>query len=227
MKKIMLLAITLLFVSGCNAEYNLKIEGNVLSEELIINANDQYSSEEIMNNTEEYVSSIKDSNNYYKKDIKQNGDFYTMTLASTFERGTIRNSNIVNSCFDNFIVTNTSTMLRFLTSHYNTCFDKYPMLENLTINISTVNEVTRHNADSVIEGVYTWNITKKNYNEKTIQLVMGNNLAPLDNNSSTKLEKKDNTVLYIAICATLLIAGGLGFVVFQKKKKKQPVNIGE
>ena len=217
MKKVILLIIVVLFVSGCNAEYNLVIEGDNLKEELIINAENIEESDSIELNERDYSAIVGEDTLLYSKEKEKVSDAYRMILSYGFDRGNIRTSKMVNTCFDSVIVTNTSTMLRTLTSNYNKCFDLYTSLNNLTINIKTPNEVTFHNADKVNDGVYTWNVSRKNHKDKPIQLVMSNNLAP----TNGSIAKSDNNTLIIivAIGAILIIGGGLGYMIFQKKKK--------
>ena len=86
--------------------------------------------------------------------------------------------------------------------------------------------VISHNADSVKGKIYTWNITKDNYEEKAINLVLddSNNTKPSSSSSQTSdikpKEKKKDYTLYIFSAILLVIMLGV-YMVFNKIKNNQ------
>ncbi len=84
----------------------------------------------------------------------------------------------VNTCYDYFTVLRNNEeetgkeQLIISTSAKNYCFDIYPNLESITVNLKTNHKVVSHNADKESNGKYTWEINKNNATKKTMQIIL-------------------------------------------------------
>lgn len=84
----------------------------------------------------------------------------------------------VNTCYDYFTVLRNNDeksgneQLIISTSAKNYCFDMYPNLESITVNLKTNHKVVSHNADQVKDNNYVWNINKNNASQKTMQIIL-------------------------------------------------------
>lgn len=84
----------------------------------------------------------------------------------------------VNTCYDHFTVLRNNDeesgkeQLIISTSAKNYCFDMYPNLESITVNVKTNHKVVSHNADQVSDGKYVWEIDKNNAEGKTLQIIL-------------------------------------------------------
>ncbi len=84
----------------------------------------------------------------------------------------------VNTCYDYFTVLRNNDeesgneQLIISTSAKNYCFEMYPNLESITVNLKTNHKVVSHNADQVNDNNYVWNINKNNASQKTMQIIL-------------------------------------------------------
>ncbi len=84
----------------------------------------------------------------------------------------------VNTCYDYFTILRSEDdktgkeQLIISTSAKNYCFDMYPNLETITVNLETNHKVIFHNADKESDGQYTWKINKNNADAKTLQIIL-------------------------------------------------------
>jgi hypothetical protein len=110
--------------------------------------------------------------NYYKSYFAVNSyDFFAVYYNDTDESGK-------------------KDLITISTSLKNLAFEKYPELDNLTINIKTNHRVYSNNADSKKDYTYTWNIDRNNYTEKPIQIRIYKDKYVLNNNN--EISKKYN-----------------------------------
>lgn len=234
--RIMFLMIALLLMTGCTCEYNLTIDDNVYHEQLnivgssneeIISLNNKW---QIPVNRDEYknISIDPDTN------IKITGDIYEyklfgnkLTFNYDFTKSSFANSSAISVCYDKVTVNNYQDSIVVSTSNKVKCFDSYPSLTSVKINIKIDKPVTTHNADSVNNNVYTWNLTRNNSSNKGINVIIENETKDLsstdnsstNNNKSGMKEKKNDYTLYI-FCGILLVIFLIGYFIFKNKAKE-------
>lgn len=237
-KRILILMIILLLTTGCTCEYNLTIEENSYKEEIIIigSTSDEISSFnnkwEIPINKEEYnnINLEPDSNGGFTGEIynyKLNNS--RLTFNYNFNRSQYINSTAVSNCYDMLTITNSNNRTVISTSSNNKCFENHPPLNNIKIRIKVDKPVISNNADSINGNTYIWNINKSNANEKSINLILGNqnnesNENSNPNNSNNNINKNNNNIfdryiLYIFI-AILVIIIYFGYKWFINMKDK-------
>ena len=232
MKKRILIIMTLLLTTGCTCEYNLTINENTYTEEVIIigeNAEEisQFDKEwQIPINKDEYNNMAGSDSEY-----KPNGEIYALSIESnkiTFNHNFIKsnynNSTAVSNCYNKITITNYNNTTILSTSSKVDCFDKYPPLRNIKVNIKVDKPVISNNADSINGNIYTWNITKNNSNDKSINLILEND----NNGKGNKTEIPDKTKtqknkgkydLYVFLIILLAVAF-IGYKFIMKFKDK-------
>ena len=229
-KRIFILIIPLLFMTGCSCEYNLKIEENTFKEEIKLIADDQ--AEVSLFNEKWEVSSNKNQNvpggdpstaeavddNMYKYNLSNN----MLTFNYDFSQNGYRNSTAVSKCYNNFTVTNYQNSIIISTPSKAICFDNYPSLNNIVINITTDKEITSNNADSSNGNTYTWKLSKDS--NKSINIVIDNsnkneNPSSSNNNQEHNEKKEKDYTMYIfsGILLTVVLIGYLVFSIIKKK----------
>lgn len=233
-KRIILLIMILLLTTGCTSEYNLTIDNNVYQEKVNING---ITSDELSNiNRDWQIPVDEDEYNNISGDssseIKITGDTYSYNISGNnltfnydFTRSTLNNSTAISICYDKATIASYEDSIVISTSSKVTCFNKYPYLTSIKVNITTDKSVTSHNADSVNGKTYTWNITKANSTDKSINMIINNqeddsqNQTPPDDNvNNTNVEPENNSkdyTLYI-FCGILLIVLLLGYFILKK-----------
>ena len=235
MKKriISLLIICLLFITGCTCQYNLKIENDTFKEEIVITISD--ASEQNAINKEYKIPIDKEVYNYPGDEGGNNyndAEIYdykigdnNVTFSHDFSFNTYSTSSAISECYDTITATNYSDSIVISTSNKANCFDKYPTLTSLTIRIIVDKEVVNHNADSVSDKTYIWNLNRNNADNKPVNMVLKkNSLTSSSNNSSKPIvsntpHKRDYT-LYI-FCGVLLIVVLIGYLIYLGIKKNE------
>ena len=75
---------------------------------------------------------------------------------------------LIARCYDNQNITYENNVLKINASGFN-CYDKYSVLNNVNLNVTTNYKVLNNNADKVVGNTYTWNITKNNVSNINIE----------------------------------------------------------
>lgn len=229
LKKILLLFI-LIFLTGCEAEYNIEINNNVNLKEIInVIENDKAlfnkKNSQLYNRTpKEYLETnlkwptsvyksgeinpyepIKLDNTYYytKTDIS---NYKQLGLSYSFNHNQKKydESDLINKCYDIKYIKNNDTILLETISSFK-CFDEYKLLDKVTINLNTTCKVNIENSDKNENNKYTWYITKENYDKKIKFEIECQN----DNSS----DKQQNTILILVVFGYLTIIFIMLFVV--------------
>lgn len=233
-KRINILLIMLLLTTGCTCEYNLQIDDDTYKEEVILKADN---SEELSNFNNKWQISIDKnesnigtdpsateeptSNGMYKYNLTGNNLVFTYT----FPINQYTYSTAVSKCYNNLTTTNYNNSIIISTSSNAICFDNYPNLNNVIVNITVDRNVISNNADSVSGKTYTWQLNKNNANNKSVNMVLdkksieNKNIDNTISNKSNTNNKKDYT-MYI-FCGILLIVFLLGYLIFNKIKNKE------
>ena len=174
MKKIILLGVLVLLLSGCTVDYNIyigkdKIHEQVIFEKVKYNFPRAAFFDEV-NYSEDDDNDYIDGIEYYSITTnKDNDSIYTYN----FKTDDYKRSYAVNSCVTSMNMSVSNGVYSINPSNYYACFDQYPDLTkiNVNINLDTNNfEMISNNADSVKNNTYTWVIDTDNYMKKSISL---------------------------------------------------------
>lgn len=232
MKKTITLLFALLFiVTGCTANYNIKI-GNEIIEEITdlvqdnsINWNEQtqlfwgYSIEEFLdrdyneytgsmiNQSEDYYTFEKvDGVEYYKKEKILEKNQIGIKYTYDFSRENYSLSKLANVCYNSIDIENdsqTQSMSISTSSSFN-CFDMYEFLDEVIINVTTTwdYKVVSSNADKYKNGKYIWIITKENAYNKPIKI---------------EIKKAFNWRLLLIIVIPIIVISFITFLIMKRK----------
>ena len=231
-KRIIMLILVIFLTTGCTCEYNLTIDNNTYKEEIVLTSSD---SEELTNfNNEWQIPTDKETYQNISGDPSTETnieeDIYNYNLSGNklkfdyeFTKNGISNSTAISVCYNTATIQSYDDSIIISTSDKVKCFDTYPPLTEIKINISTDQKVTTHNADSVNGNTYTWYITKEQAENRPINMIIKKNEASssssvaesISNNQNNK--QKDYT-LYI-FCLILLIVLLLGYFIVTRIKK--------
>ncbi len=209
-KKIVLLILTILVLTGCTSQVNITISEDNLEEEIIID--DQISPISLFREympvyNKDYLGEDEpdtkyDGVEYYKREIANINGTNRIKYSYKYPIEEYTKSKTMRSIFKSSGLT-TSDREGYITLYTSSdgllAFDKYPGLTNLTINITTDLEMVENNADSANGNTYTWNYTPNN-NSKNIYIQVKNSmyrrLHP-DEYPESPDNKKDDSVISI------------------------------
>lgn len=233
MKKIkfLLVILSLSFLTGCTASYNLTIDDNSVKEmtKIVMN-NNEYETFLSDNNNKYFNMYFDDENNvgeeglelpisgvsYYK--FSQNDSTNTISYTgdftyNNFKRSTIRTLGFKNTKFvssDNSISITTSSGFTF----------PYEELTELTVNITSPYKVNYTNADKTNGNTLTWVINKNNANTKSISVTYITKEEELIINDKEEEKEKMPFKLILMIILLVLLVGFMISLIFVYKFKK-------
>lgn len=177
MKKILLL-LMLILVTGCSATYDLYIGNNLTDDISILEDKErlktikEYNMEDdtIFNtdNLSYNIYSLESGFDYKRQEIS-NDTTSGYRYSYSYDMKNMNKKSMVYDCYDNISISKKSKIL-IETSDEFKCFDKYNLLDDVTINIHYDGDLYDTNADRYGGGIYTWNINKDNYKNKKIYL---------------------------------------------------------
>ena len=219
MKKVIILILLLLFLSGCEAEYNVIISEKNIQDELIVNnfnisswnqGNPSYKDRingyyekfnlAVSKDTPGYpeISSKIKGYNYYKKELINTTSNYGLKFSYSHNYNDYTKSPLLVFYGKGNITNNYQKLIIDSGSGADfTAFNGYSLLNELNINITSDYLVLNHNADKQENNTYSWKITKNNYQDKTIHIEIDKTRKAKTNLIDNKNLKYINTILII------------------------------
>lgn len=214
MKKVFIIILLLFFATGCDVEYNLKIDADSYAENININLPQETGFKNMIKkmSTVKQISYIDNSN---KKNYYQTGSFndYSLNYNYNFDSDTILKSQAINRCY-NIVGIEDNEDGKSMTFYTNTIFkclyiDGRQVIDKATINITTPLKVLESNADKVEGNKYTWVIDETNFENKPI---------------SIKMEKPktvdDGKQSLIIVIISLIVITGISYIVYRFLRRK-------
>jgi len=216
------LFLELLCLTGCTAKFDVYIGENSITENASIYMKDS----EITHETPLYtlrnlVSSVdNDTEMMSRFEVIGNKNSnplrgYLLQNIDDYPRG-----YALYYCYDNQNITYSNNILKIETSNYFNCFDKYSILDDVNINVTTGYKVLENNADKVDGNTYTWNITKTN--KKGIKLTLDTTVDEIQEEEKQK-ENLNKNLIFIVIGTLVLFAFGTVLFVFIKSNKNNKI----
>ena len=218
-KKIIILIILLLSVTGCTTDYNLIVEDDSITENIIAvipsnTATKQSSKSKIesdnqiipfINNTQ-YVFDENDGVTYNKTVKKDKANNYIVNLYYRYTFNEFLKSKAYNRCFKESYINkegNGTIPVVFKGKFYCLYGD------TINVNITSSRKVLGNNADIVNGNTYTWIIDNNNKDNTDIQILFSNE----------KVSNTSNTITLILV-GILIIIIIIDIYIIRNKRKK-------
>lgn len=220
MKKIIVIIICLFIFSGCDVTYNLDTT-NYFQEDIDIC--DYYSRNDnpiVLNNKLEKIHMMANDILYLRNnsftgvyDVSKydDGQKFGLSLIGKFGDNN-SNSNAVRQACNNYTVNEISNDIELSANGFK-LFEREDV-DTLTINIKAKN-VKESNADRIVGDVFTWIITRDDYEYRDIRIVFEKNKKVVIN--------KDNSMIGFYILLVFLFIIGI-FVYYKINNKRDSVN---
>ena len=220
-KKIIILIILLLSVTGCTTDYNLIVEDDFITENIVATipytSNNQSTKEKktkieadnqvipFLKNPQ-YVFDEKDGITYNKTVQKDKNNNYIVNLYYKYSFNDYLKSKAYNRCFQESYINkekNGNIPIVFKGKFYCLYGDK------INVNITSSRKVLGNNADQVNGDTYTWVIDSSNMDNTDIQIVFSNE----------KISNPSNIISLILVGIIIIII--IVDINIVKKKKNQ------
>lgn len=176
MRKVILILIIIipLFMTGCSATYDLYI-GEKLTDNIFLYDNndilknleyyDMNADTQInINNYSEHINLFENNFNYEREEYSNNS-ISGYNYKYTYNYNMMKKKSMIWDCYNEINIKREDRII-IETSNDFKCFDKYPLLEDVTINIHYSGNLVSTNAHSYEQGVYTWNFNRENNNNR-------------------------------------------------------------
>lgn len=172
MKKTIILILTILFLCGCEAKYNIKIYEDKINEEILIYEKtailDKYDDEDKVL-FEDELNYWELDLDYYNKERYSENNNTGYKYKSYFTHDEYEQLTALNRCYAEFNYQQEPT-IKITTSKDFLCLNEYEELKDFEITIETDYKVINSNADKVDGNKLIWKINKNNHKNKPILL---------------------------------------------------------
>lgn len=173
MKKILLLFLLTILLTGCSATYDIEFTEDKIKDEIRV-----FTDTETVNNaTQATIDSFSNKilewergHDHYTKEVYTTDKITGYLYKYDFNYDEYDAMSQIRKCYENFNFTYNDKEIILTTSNKFLCKDYYQDVNNLTINIKTDKKVISSNADSTKNNILTWNINKSNYQNKPLNL---------------------------------------------------------
>ena len=219
-KKLIILIILLLSVTGCTTDYNLTIEDDYITENIVAtipssSVNKKSKSKKIESDNQaipfiknpQYVFNEKDGITYNKKVELDKSNNYIVNLYYKYTFNDFLKSKAYNNCFQESYINkdeNGNIPIVFKGKFYCLYGDK------LNINITSSRKVLGNNADIVNGNTYTWIIDNNNLDNTNIQILL----------SKDKISNSSNIINLLLVSILIIIIVIDIYIVKTKSKKR-------
>jgi len=225
--KLSLLLFFGLLLSGCSVTYDLNISSGNYYESVNVNYSKGENSTTYFIPVYYGVMDIDDPNanllekingiKYYNVDIINNKIKYSYD----FNHDDIIKSNFINYSYNTFILKRydhdedgKDDYMLLTTDDNFKIFEKYPKIDDITVNISCNYEVISSNADNVSKNVYTWYLDRENI--KAINMVYNPDNA-IDYRSFWEKIKDGEFLNIISLFGIILFICGVIYFVIKRR----------
>lgn len=226
MKRVLILIIIILLLTGCKVDYNLTLDDKLILKE---NITIFPTMDNDLNELKDFKLNIpidKEIDDYsvFKEKIegieyyKKNKTDSSINFSYKYKRGDYYDyteSTLTNLAYDYISISKINDEeLTLSSSKEFKLFKEYDTLEEVKITIETNYKVLSNNADEISRHKYTWYLTKDNAYGKGIYLKV--NPSKEDLNFFEKLLRGD----YLNSFTVTLFIVGIGFIIYTYLKKK-------
>lgn len=216
MKKIILLLL-IIFLTGCQSTYEIKINKENIEENIKIfteNSIVKNANQETINSFSQTLDDWENGYDYYNRELYTTEEYTGYEYTYTFTHEEFDAMSQLRKCYKDFEFNYTDNTISLNTSKDFLCGTYYNQVDNIQITIKTNYSILSSNADKINKNELTWIINKQNYKNKPITFTI--NTA-----KETKDIKKKNLNLKGIIIVIIFI---LLIIIFIKRKQKSKRN---
>ena len=216
MKKIVLLFMFTILLTGCSCDYELNISDDKVVENVDISLPYSMDSDDRRKFLEytkvDNLAVVGGLDNpYYDMSARADnyGDIYNFNYSYDKEHP-IKNARAMKSCFEKYKVEETSSYYMFVFRGEFKCKYKF---DDVNITVKTNNVVPKHNSTDYDEkeGVYRWKIDSSNASDVDIKLLVQKDKYP------EKIKEQSNNLFINIFLIVGILVSIVGGIIFTKK----------
>ena len=216
MKKIVLLFMFTILLTGCSCDYELNISDDKVVENVDISLPYSMDSDDRSKFLEytkiDNLAVVGGFDNpYYDMSARADnyGDVYSFNYSYDKEHP-IKNARTMQSCFEKYKVEETSSYYMFVFRGEFKCKYKF---DDVNITVKTNNVVPKHNSTDYDEkeGVYRWKIDSSNASDVDIKLLVQKDKYP------EKIKEQSNNLFINIFLIVGILVSIVGGIIFTKK----------
>lgn len=235
--KRILLILTVIFLTGCEATYTITINKDTINEKIDVldTTSSTRTVTDIMDNykkkypvydvdgliDEDELYTIYSDATYYNQTYNITGNNYHLYYEYTYPIENYDAANSINYSYNYKTVSYNNGVLKLSTGSPNNRLKYDSLFTNLTVNIITDYVVTNNNADSVVGNRYMWYFNKDNNNEKRINFEVDLTQTQKELEESTKIQNKKNKLIIPIVLLVVFVYIIVIVVIISKKRKKE------
>ncbi|MEG1146382.1 MAG: hypothetical protein RSE21_03010 [Bacilli bacterium] len=204
MKKVILVLIISLFLTGCTANYNIKLD-DIIEEEIVIDIPDSLSNtvkkdidDQLKNLTA--VIDVYEKGHEYQITNKKIDIGTRKTLSYKYDNDKYQESVLGKRCFKNFMFKETNEYYSIKASGLFGCLYEN---EKVNINIKTSKFVSKENSNTKKDNVYTWTINNENKENTNIDILVMKNIKETKSSFGETFKK----IFSATVVLSMLIGG--------------------
>ena len=223
MKKItyLIFLISVFSLTGCTSNFDVSIKDEMIIQNVSISMNNNEITKETVAKTLEDLVLNEENDSEFLGYFTIIGNKKSNPLNANINYN-VSNYDIdyaLSFCYDNQNITYNNNILTISANNFN-CFQKYNIINNININVTTGYKVLEHNADSVNGNTYTWNITKSSLN-KNIKLKLDTTIDEIKATEEKAQENKKNIMVIVGVAIGSLLLGLViaMYVMYQKNNR--------
>lgn len=225
MKKLMIVLVFVLLLSGCEATYTVEISKDKFEDHTkIYDESIKYQKaieseeqkEQIINTLYEFekVNPFSFEREFFEENLVS-GFSYTSTFP--IHNGYDNWPSLAGQCYPYYDFYTKDNILIIKTAPNFTCFQKYNKLDKVNVEIKTNYHVLSHNADHVKDDIYTWELNKENtLNEILYKPIM----MQIEYTEKENQEKKSFSSSLVISILSVIAASFLLYMCIIKFNKK-------
>lgn len=209
MKKIIIMLISLILLTGCSATYDINIKDKKISDEIKIytdNDNVKKATQATLDHFENELLDFERGYEHYSKEMYSTDQVtgYVYNYEFTFDEYDAMSQ--LRKCYKDFDFDYSNNILTIKTSNEFLCRNYYEDMNDITINIDSDYQIVSSNADTRNGNKHSWTITRNNYSNKPIEIKVNlNDKVIKKNNAESKIDLKMILVLLTFILLVIVL----------------------
>ncbi|MFI3307317.1 MAG: lipoprotein [Mycoplasmatota bacterium] len=207
MKKIILIFIITLLLTGCTVDYELEIKNGQFNENITFYFDeDEENDKNYLIGTDRYALYELWNGKLYNLETSENSVTYDYSF--TYEE--YQNSLAIAYCYDEYDFSEDSDNYYISTSNqFNCLVQDYITADSIRVIITTNHDVISNNASIIEDNKYIWEFNNDNYTNNPIEIVI------------SKSYNNDMETFVLLSVVVILLVGITGTILFVKRKNSE------